>query len=201
MPEVANGVSTADETLVDLARRGDRSACEELFYRHRGVAYSVAYRFLGHEQDAQDAVQDGFLKAVSHLSDFDGRSGFRTWLLRIVTNAALDLGRRRRRRPTLALDDENHEGIDPACEDDPARGLHQQDLRRLLDAALDRLSPSTKVTFVLFAEAGLSYKQIAEVLQIPIGTVMSRLYYARDKLQSILSLDGVDGTEGIKPRG
>ncbi|MHC5543107.1 RNA polymerase sigma factor, partial [Singulisphaera rosea] len=73
MPEVAIGVLTPDETLIDLARRGDRPAREELFFRHRGVAYSVAYRLLGHEQDAQDAVQDGFLKALAHLDDFDGR--------------------------------------------------------------------------------------------------------------------------------
>src|SRR5262249_61279963 len=132
MPEVANGVSTPDETLVELARRGDRSACEELFYRHRGVAYSVAYRCLGHEQDAQDAVQDGFLKAVAHLSDFDGRSGFRTWLLRIVTNAALDSGRKRRRRPTVGLADGN-EGSGPPWVGHRARGLLQPVLPRLAD--------------------------------------------------------------------
>ena len=88
-------MSTPDETLVALARQGDRSAREELFRRHWGVAYRVAYRLLGHEHDAHDAVQEGLLKAIAHLDDFDGRSGFRTWLLRIVTNAALDSGRKR----------------------------------------------------------------------------------------------------------
>src|SRR5919201_1904830 len=96
----AGVLATPDEILVDQARRGDRPAREELFRRHFGIAHRVAYRLLGHEQDALDAVQDGFLKAVRHLEDFDGRSGFRTWLLRIVNNAALDLGRRRKRRPT-----------------------------------------------------------------------------------------------------
>ena len=193
MPEVATGVLTPDETLIDLARRGDRSAWEELFYRHRGVAYSVAYRVLGHDQDAQDAVQDALLKAVTHLDDFDGRSGFRTWLLRIVTNAALDAGRRRKRRPTLTLVDGEDNGAEPACDDDPARGLHRQDLHRLLGQALDRLSPTIRTTFILFAEAGLSYKEIAEVQQVPIGTVMSRLHSARQKLQSYLDLDGIEG--------
>jgi len=192
MPEVATGVSTPDETLVVLARQGDRSACEELFYRHAGVAYSVAYRLLGHEEDAQDAVQDAFLKTVLHLADFDGRSGFRTWLLRIVHNAALDSGRRRRRRPTQTLAD-GDAGLEPACDDDPAHGLEREDLRRVLDEALARLTPTIRATFVLFAEAGLSYKEIAEVQDVPIGTVMSRLHYARHKLQSYLNLDGIDG--------
>jgi RNA polymerase sigma-70 factor (ECF subfamily) len=185
-----------DETLVNRARGGDRPACEELFRRHRDVAYRVAYRLLGHHDDALDAVQEGFIKAILHLNDFDGRSGFRTWLLRIVSNAALDLGRKRHRRPMLGLGegDENG-GVEPAVEDDPAQGLNRQDLRKQLDAALGRLTPAIRTTFVLFAEAGLSYKEIAEALKIPEGTVMSRLYYARQKLQSFLKLDELEGLD------
>jgi len=190
MPEAPNGVPTPDETLVALAREGDRAAREELFRRHWGVAYRVAYRLLGHEQDAHDAVQDSLLKANVHLDAFDGRSEFRTWLLRIVTNSARDSGRKRRRRPSLGLGDGESNGVEPAFEDDPAQGLHRNDLRRSIDAALDRLTPSTRKTFVLFAEAGLSYKEISEVLDVPIGTVMSRLHYARHKLQSYL--DGIE---------
>ena len=87
------------------AREGDGSAREELFLRHRNDSYRVAYRYLGHEQDALDVVQEAMLKAFSALADFDGRSGFRTWLLRIVTNTSLDWGRRRKRRPTLQIGD------------------------------------------------------------------------------------------------
>jgi RNA polymerase sigma-70 factor (ECF subfamily) len=193
MPETQIGVLvTPDETLVDLARKGDRPAREELFRRHYGVACRVAQRLLGHEEDARDAVQEGFIKAVRHLDHFDGRSGFRTWLLRIVTNAALDAGRKRRRRASLRLDDGPSNGTDAAVDDDPARGLHRQDLRRALDAALNRLSPATRSTFVLFAEAELSYKEIAACQDVPVGTVMSRLHYARQKLQAYL-----DGVEGI----
>lgn len=195
MPELQTGVlGTSDEALVGLARAGDQPAREELFRRHFGIAYRVAHRLLGHEQDALDAVQDGFLKGVAHLEDFDGRSGFRTWLLRIVTNAALDLGRRRRRRPTVSLDERMSRsdeaelsGYDvPAPEEDPAAGLHRADLRRAIHNALERLSPSTRATFVLFAEAELSYKEIADCQKVPIGTVMSRLHYARLKLQGFL---------------
>ncbi len=183
--EAAATLATSDETLVEQARAGDASAREELFRRHFGLAYRITYRLLGHDQDALDAVQDGFLKAVRHLAEFDGRSGFRTWLLKIVTNAALDLGRRRRRHPTVPLDDLMVNAIRPVHED-PARGLQGADLRGVLNAALDRLSPPIRATFVLFAEAGLSYKEIAEAQNVPVGTVMSRLHFARQKLQRYL---------------
>ena len=88
MPEAFTGTMATDEALVLLAREGDRAATEELFRRHWSAAHRVAYRLLGHDQDAQDATQECMIKALSHLNDFDGRSGFRTWLLRIVTNAA-----------------------------------------------------------------------------------------------------------------
>jgi RNA polymerase sigma-70 factor (ECF subfamily) len=192
MAEAPPGVVTApDETLVVLARAGDRPAREELFHRHFDVSYRVAYRLLGNEQDARDAVQDGFLKAVVHLGDFDGRSEFRTWLLRIVHNAALDSGRRRRRRPALRLADVEGDEAEAAVPDDPALGLRRDDLRRALQAALDRLSPTIRTTFVLFAEAGLKYEEIAACQDIPLGTVMSRLHNARQKLQSYL--EGIDG--------
>jgi RNA polymerase sigma-70 factor (ECF subfamily) len=151
------------------------------------MAHRVAYRLLGHEQDALDAVQDGFLKAALHLNDFDGRSGFRTWLLRIVTNAALDSGRKRKRRTTLRLEDGIDDSAGAVTLDDPTRGLHAEDLRAALNAALARLSTDTRATFVLFAEAGLSYKEIAEAQELPVGTVMSRLHYARHKLQEYLA--------------
>ena len=191
MPEAPADTIAPDEVLVGLARGGDRPALEELFRRHAGVAYRVAYRLLGHEHDARDAVQDGLFKAMTHLDAFDGRSGFRTWLLRIITNAALDLGRRRRRRPTLGLGDPDLAGIEPSVDDDPALGLRRKDLGRALEAALDRLSPENRAAFVLFAEAGCSYKEIASIQNKPIGTIMSRLHYARQKLQS--HLDGIEG--------
>jgi RNA polymerase sigma-70 factor (ECF subfamily) len=194
MLEASLGAPASDEILVDRARRGDRSAIEELFRRHWGVAHRVAFRLLGHEQDAQDATQECMIKALAHLDDFDGRSGFRTWLLRIVTNAAFDAGRKRKRRPSVGLglaDGEPGNASEPAVEDDPALALRRQDLRKALDNALSRISPKQRQTFVLFAEAGLSYDEIARIQDVPIGTVMSRIYYARTKLQSYL--DGVDG--------
>jgi RNA polymerase sigma-70 factor (ECF subfamily) len=209
MPEATSPTGVAapdDETLVRLARQGSRSACEELFQRHRGVAFAVAFRLLGNEQDALDAVQDGLLKAFLGLKDFDGRSGFRTWLLRIVHNAALDQGRKRSRRAVFGIGSgtalgRHHEGNgqthrpapEPSTWDDPAHDLHRADLRRVLNLVLARLSPKVQTTFVLFAEAGLSYKEIAEIQEIPIGTVMSRLNAARQKLQSSPEIQNLDG--------
>ena len=192
-PPIAD-VEAADDALVELARGGDRAASEELFRRGRDVAYRVAFRLLGNAEDAMDAVQDGFIKAFLHLDSFDGRSQFRTWLLRIVTNAARDLGRRKGRRPALRLvdldaDDPDATGFDPPIDDDPALGLARQDLRRLLDSALERLSPRLRETFVLFAEAELSYQEIADCQGIPIGTVMSRMNSARQKLQALIDED------------
>src|ERR1700689_602691 len=99
-----SGCFYSDDQLLARFARGDRSALEELFVRYRGLAYRVAYRLLGNEADALDAVQEGFVKALTHLSGFQGRSSFKTWLLRVVNNAALDLGRQRGRRETMSLD-------------------------------------------------------------------------------------------------
>src|SRR5437879_2501795 len=94
----------SDSQLLARFASGERVVLEELFERYRLPAYRVAYRLLGHEADALDAVQEGFVKALSHLDSFQGRSSFKTWLMRVVSNAALDLGRQRGRREVLSLD-------------------------------------------------------------------------------------------------
>jgi RNA polymerase sigma-70 factor (ECF subfamily) len=182
--------ASSDEQLLACLARGERDALEELFRRYRSLAYRVAHRLLGHEADALDAVQEGFAKALTHLPGFQGRSSFKTWLLRVVSNAALDLGRQRGRRETLSLDafpGSERERIDPRALDDPGAGLERADLRRLLNRALAALPEAQRRTFVLHAEAGLSYREVADTLGISIGTVMSRLYYARQKLRAYLT--------------
>jgi RNA polymerase sigma-70 factor (ECF subfamily) len=178
----------SDEQLLAKHAAGDQDALEGLFQRYREVAYRVAYRLLGQEADALDAVQDGFLKALTHISAFQGRSSFKTWLLRVVSNAALDLGRQRGRREIRSLD-----GLapgDPDCPlifQDPTRGLERADLRHLLREALLSLSEAQRQTFILHAEGELSYREVAETLGISVGTVMSRLFYARQKLRELLA--------------
>jgi RNA polymerase sigma-70 factor (ECF subfamily) len=174
-----------DGQLLARFAAGDRQALEELFRRYRQPAYRVAYRLLGNEADALDAVQEGFVKALTRLNGFEGRSSFKTWLLRVVSNAALDLGRQRGRRDAVHQERAVlRDGAGPP--DDPARGLERADLRRLLDQALATLPEAQRRTFVLHADAGLSYREVAEALGISIGTVMSRLYYARQRLRAYL---------------
>jgi RNA polymerase sigma-70 factor (ECF subfamily) len=180
----------SDDQLLARFAAGQRDALEELFRRYRLLAYRVAFRLLGHEADALDAVQEAFIKALTHLDGFQGRSSFKTWLLRVVSNAALDLGRQRSRRDMVSLDaptGDHRDSVQPLEFHDPARGLERADLRRLLEQALATLSEAQRRTFVLHADAGLNYREVAEVLGISIGTVMSRLFYARQKLRAYLT--------------
>ena len=182
-------LAPSDEQLLTRHAAGERQALDELFRRYRQPAYRVAFRLLGHEADALDAVQEGFIKALTHLNGFQGKSSFKTWLLRVVSNASLDLGRQRGRREAQSLDvlaRSDREGQEPLTLEDPALGLHRGDMRQALDFALALLPPAQRQTFVLHAEAELSYREVAEALGISIGTVMSRLYYARQKLRAHL---------------
>jgi RNA polymerase sigma-70 factor (ECF subfamily) len=178
--------TSTDDQLLDRLARGDRAALDALFERYRQPAFRVAYRLLGNEADALDAVQDGFVKVLTHLRGFQGRSSFKTWLMRVVSNAALDLGRQRGRRQMRSLSvplSRQLEEESLATTEDPASGMERSDVRQVLDQALASLSETHRVTFVLHADAGLSYREVADTLKISIGTVMSRLYYARQKLR------------------
>src|SRR5580700_7111420 len=134
--------SASDEQLLRCFAAGDRRALEELFRRYRQPAYRVAFRLLGNEADALDAVQDGFVKALVNLDSFRGKSTFKTWLLRVVTNAASDLGRQRGRREALPVEHAVGDDMDagaPSSWHNPAERLERADLRRLLDKALAAL--------------------------------------------------------------
>jgi RNA polymerase sigma-70 factor, ECF subfamily len=179
----------SDADLLQRVAVGDRSALEELFQRYRAIAYRVAYRLLGREADALDAVQDGFVKVLMHLDRFRGHSSIKTWLLRIVSNAALDLGRQRKRdlRMSQPPADDSPDRFGPADLPAPDTELARADLRQKIDAALVRLPESQRQTFVLHVDGGLSYRQVADAMGISIGTVMSRLFYARQKLKLLLA--------------
>ncbi len=182
-------VEIDDDQLLLRFHEGDRAALEELFQKYRQPAFRVAYRLLGNEADALDAVQDGFIKALTHLGTFEHRSSFKTWLLRVVSNASLDLGRQRSRRETVNLDaaEVQNGPLDQLqVLDESGSRLERAELRSLIDEALQILSDSQRQTFVLQADAGLSYREVAEVLDISIGTVMSRLFYAREKMRAFL---------------
>ncbi len=177
-----------DEQLIRRSQAGDKAALEELFSRYRSVAYRVAYRLLGNEADSLDAVQEAFIKVFTHLNGFEGRSTFKTWLLRVVSNAALDLGRQRGRRGGLLRDDKQADAeLELMKTEEAGRELERAELRGLLDEALTQLSAAQRCTFVLHVDGEMSYREIADTLGISIGTVMSRLFYARQRLRSLLA--------------
>src|SRR5580704_11755316 len=131
--------AVSDDLLLARFAEGERAALEELFQRYRGMAYRVAHRLLGNEADALDAVQEGFIKALLHVDGFQHRSTFKTWLLRVVSNASLDLGRQRARREAQSLESLGHgerERQEPLTLEDPGLGLHRRDLRQAIDRAL-----------------------------------------------------------------
>jgi RNA polymerase sigma-70 factor (ECF subfamily) len=172
-----------DEQLLASYGRGERTALDELFRRHRTAAYRIAYRRLGQEADALDAVQEGYIKAFRNLDRLRRGRSFKSWLLRIIMNVSIDLRRQRDRRRAGDLR-ARPTGTQVSA---AMRGLEDAELRRQLDEALATLSEAHRKTFVLHADAELAYREVAEVLGVPVGTVMSRLFHARRKLQAVLA--------------
>ena len=191
-------VNKSEMLLVQAAAKGDREARRELFERYRNLAYGVAYRITGRNEDALDVVQDSYINAFDSLEKFKQQSAFKTWLLRIVSNRALDLLRSRKVRLAISLDGNDDEsGPDlPAHGDSDHTGvqaLEQQELAERLRMAIESLPPEQRAVFALYASGDMTYGQIAEALGIPLGTVMSRLYHARRQLREILTALDIDG--------
>ena len=167
------------------AQGGDRSALDRLLRRHYDRVHAVCRRIAGSDRDADDATQEAMIGIVRGLAKFDGRSAFSTWAYRIATNAALDELRRRRRRPVLrAVTDDApaSETPDPSAE----RLVEAVIDRGSLDAALADLGDDFRIVVVLRDVADLDYAEIAEVLQIPVGTVKSRIARGRSQLAEAL---------------
>jgi len=184
-------VDSEEFRLLDAAAAGDREARRQLFERHRDAAYQVAFRLTGRMEDALDVVQDSFITAFEKLGGFARASGFKTWLLRIATNRALDLLRSRRLRLGVSLEAVEGEGGLPRMVALPLEGravpsLEQQELGERIRQAVELLPPEQRAVFSLYAAGDMTYGQIADVLEVPIGTVMSRLFHARRRLHELL---------------
>lgn len=186
-----------DREAVARARRGDHEAFRVLVERYQSRAYGLALRILGDPDRARDALQEAFLKAYSALDRFEGRSGFYTWLYRLVFNQCIDMKRRDKSAGHLEWDDEVAREVSPdagASAEGPAgpdRGLARSELREALAEAIESLPPDARRTLVMREIDGLSYAEIAAALEIPKGTVMSRLHYARKRVQEALIERGV----------
>ncbi|NLG41838.1 MAG: sigma-70 family RNA polymerase sigma factor [Phycisphaerae bacterium] len=184
-------VDSEELRLLDAAAAGDREARRQLFERHRDAAYQVAFRLTGRMEDALDVVQDSFITAFEKLGGFARASGFKTWLLRIATNRALDLLRSRRLRLGVSLEAVEGEGGLPRMvalplEERAVSSLEQQELGERIRQAVELLPPEQRAVFSLYAAGDMTYGQIADVLEVPIGTVMSRLFHARRRLHELL---------------
>lgn len=190
-PEVPSVDPSAERSLIEAAAAGSSDARRRLFELHRDAAYQAAFRVTGRAEDALDVVQDAFIRAFERLAEFQQDASFRTWLLRIATNRALDLLRARKVRLAASLDardDDDERRVDlPSGETDaPDRPVEQQELAARLQAAIDRLPIEQRTVFSLYAAGGMTYGEIAEAVGVPIGTVMSRLFHARRRLQEQL---------------
>lgn len=197
----SNAAKSDDERVQDAhwvsrALVGDQQAYRYLFERYRQQAYRTAYHFLGRADDAADAVQDSFIKAFKALGRFEGRAKFSTWLMRIVTNTCLDRMRSKAADATVPLSDEMAMVMPESSQPmrraaRPEEAMEYGELNAALAGALQKLSSEHRTVFVLHADQELTYREIAEVLGISEGTVMSRLYHARKNLQRLLAGAGV----------
>jgi RNA polymerase sigma-70 factor, ECF subfamily len=179
-----------DRYLVERAQQGARDAFATLVRRHQDRAFNLAYQMVRNREDALDIAQEAFARAYSSLSGFKGDAAFGTWLHRIVVNLAIDTLRRRRRGGEASYDDarglpEEPEGGLPAP-DDPATSLEAKQTRALLARGIAQLPPAQRAVLILREIEGLSYDEIARAVRCNLGTVMSRLFYARRKLQQAL---------------
>lgn len=194
----------SDAEAVARAREGDHEAFRVLVERYQGRAFRLAARVLRDEERARDVVQEAFLKVYGALRRFEGRSSFYTWLYRVVMNLCLDLRRREAREAKgreVEWSDETSPGwedaeVDPPgaphAEEMPDVLLERAELRARMTAAIDALPEAARATLVLREVEGLSYEEIAQALEIPKGTVMSRLHYARRRVQAALAAAGVE---------
>lgn len=180
--------SDVDAALVASARTGDFYAFEELVRRYRNDVFALAYHFVRSREEAWDLSQEVFIKAHRALDRFRGDSSFKTWLMRITTNQCKDY-LKKRRLDTVALDDASA-GQDASTDADPRASLEAQETGQAILSALDELPAKHRAAFTLREFEGLSYEEMAQVMECSVGTVMSRLFHARRKLQDKLSRMG-----------
>ena len=170
-----------DGALARQAVAGEGEAFGVLAERYGAAARRVARAILGAGEDADDAVQDGFIAAWRAIARYDPGRPFRPWLMRIVANAALDLGRKRRVRHAVSIPE-----TVPSTSAQPDRATDQALFREQLRSALETLPERQKVAVVLFDAEGYSHAEIAEVLGVPEGTVRSYVFHARRTLRQAL---------------
>ena len=180
-----------DELLIRRAQRGDADAFEQLLLEHQKNVYNLCYRMAGDPDDAMDLSQETFLRAWRCLDQYQFASAFSTWLYRLCSNICIDFLRRRRRQQTVPLTFEDADGEEQTYAVPDAQPLPEEQVelkltRETLAAAMAQLLPEHRAVLQLRVVNEMSYEQIADVLDIQIGTVKSRLSRARNQLKKIL---------------
>jgi RNA polymerase sigma-70 factor (ECF subfamily) len=181
--------SIYDALLIERAQAGDARAFRELVERHQRRAFAIALGLVRDEQDAREIVQEAFVRVFRRLDGFNGSSSFFTWLYRIVKNLAIDLLRRASRREMELEEPHSSELWEPLSSDlgfDPSDELTRRELAERIGKALDALPPYHRGVILMREVEGMSYEEMAEAMGISKGTIMSRLYHARRKLQRAL---------------
>lgn len=184
-------VSPGDEELVALARSGNPRAFEELVERHKQKAYRIAFDFSRDREEAKDLSQEAFLRAYTHLGNFDGRSAFYTWFYRILVNVCLDYKRRKQRTAVEEFNEAVETQMEPSHSSQrpvsPDQHVMARQLSRKVGAALEALPPKQRTAFILKNHQGLSIKEIAEMMQTAEGTVKVHLHRAVTALRQTLA--------------
>ena len=179
--------------LVDRARNGDLKAYDELVRRYQERIYATVYHMTSNHEDANDLAQESFVKAFQALKSFKGGSSFYTWLYRIAVNKTINFLKQRKNRQHMSLNDldfnaeHNPDLVALISDKTPRRDAGLSELQEKLNAALLKLSESHRLAVVLHDVQGLSHEEIAKIMHCNIGTVRSRLFYARQQLQALLA--------------
>ncbi len=191
--EAGEQAGPEDSVLVTRCQQGETAAFDELITRYRSRIYAMIYNMVRNEEDAWDLAQESFVKAWKSIGRFKGQSSFYTWLYRIGMNVTIDWLRKKKIQATSEFDDsiklgevEPGAATTPHIEFLPHERMHHDDIRQRIDEAIGRLSPDHRAVILLKEVEGLQYQEIADTMECSIGTVMSRLFYARKKLQSML---------------
>jgi len=179
--------------LVRRARRGDLAAYDDLMRRYQERIYATVYHMTANHEDANDMAQEAFIKAFQALKSFKGGSSFYTWVYRIAVNKTINFLKQRKNRAQMSLDDlDLNAEHDPdlvalISENTPRREVGLAELQEKLNAAMQKLSEPHRLAVTLHDVQGLSHEESAKIMECNIGTVRSRLFYARQQLQAYLS--------------